>query len=372
MVKIFTWCFLVLIHLGMQCNGSKFYEVADYYKNDTPTMEEIRVACGSNITLQCDADKCDSKYQSISWKFSEKEIPMNKKCMDLELTNVTINLSGFYVCLLNNVTSHIYRVEVIDPTNYDSILPRVLSVTPSNATVLQYSNIVVQCRTGSNARAPPHVFWFKRTTSTGGAVHDVLTYGNYSYVRISNGGSGLAGSPHSVPNEKNVYLSKLSIYNVTVKDSGVYACVVMTELGKDLQYFVVEVVSTTDSHRVTETLSLLFLIPLSFALIPSIVWLCYSRCYHRKQKAKCKLAAAEAAAVVSNTYSSSPQRHHRPHHSSRAPHHQHQYCQNPYHPDSNMIQMLRMGDGAFSMSMSTPEAARLLKQPTTHQTISVV
>lgn len=78
----------------------------------------------------------------------------------------------------------------------------------------------------------------------------------------------------------NVYLSKYLIFNARDVDSGLYACLAVTEYGKDYKNVFIEV-PRSEYGGENESFSLLFLIPFTLILAPVAVWLCY---YRRKRK----------------------------------------------------------------------------------------
>lgn len=227
--------------------------------------------------------------KSSTWDKMPSEQIIRKRCsFNLQLKNINENHSGLYQCIEDNKTIKIYEVEVIglyisqldsrviqfifsilDPiSHYYSVQPpELLDIIPSNITINQSMQIIMQCKVYS--KQPPVIWWFKQSDVTDYDIH----YSNKFYNRINT--SVLV---YPVPNELNVYLSKLNIYHAREADSGIYVCLAMTEGGKDYKDAVVNVVTISNNYCEPQTsFFLLFLIPLVFVLIPTVVWLCYFR-----------------------------------------------------------------------------------------------
>lgn len=154
----------------------------------------------------------------------------------------------------------------------DGQRPRIVEITPSNSTVPVYTQVIIKCKVYS--KHPLFIWWFKQSD---GSFYDIKYLDKfYSRIRTSI-------QVYPVPNEADTYLSKLNIHNVTVADSGNYACVGVTEHGIEKDYAMLRVLGNANWEPRT-SFSLLFLIPLAFALVPTTVWLCY----YRKKKVRRK------------------------------------------------------------------------------------
>lgn len=147
--------------------------------------------------------------------------------------------------------------------------PELLSIEPENSTITQNTHLTIQCKVSS--QSPPAIWWFKQTDRI-----TEIQYNNRYYDRINT-----SDPFYTMRDEVNVYLSKLNIYNAREMDSGVYVCAAVTNSGMDYKSAAVNVISNTVYGKSHPPFSLLFLIPLFFALIPVTVWLCY---YRKKRK----------------------------------------------------------------------------------------
>lgn len=87
----------------------------------------------------------------------------------------------------------------------------------------------------------------------------------------------------------NTYISKMNIFNAKEIDSGLYACLAVTEYGKDYKYVTINVPDADGKRDGNNSFPLLFLVPLSLVIAPILVWLCYFR---RKKKKKSVTAIA--------------------------------------------------------------------------------
>ncbi|XP_018325673.1 fibroblast growth factor receptor-like 1 [Agrilus planipennis] len=222
---------------------------------------------------------CSKYYESVrnvhtgengGWTKIEGNVSKKKCSHVLELENTTGNQSGIYRCIEHGKVLKSYEVEITDFTKYSGMPPELLDVIPSNVTVQQNAQIIIQCKVYS--QQPPVILWFKQSDSTN---YDIQYFDKF-YIRINT-----SVQVHPVPHEVNVYMSKLNIHDIREIDSGLYVCVAMTEHGKDLKHATVKVISSTTNWEPHTSFSLLFLIPLVFALIPVTVWLCY---YRKKMK----------------------------------------------------------------------------------------
>lgn len=274
---------------------------AGYVKYQKP--EVIRQQSGTDMVLKCNTTSCLYHKHKIIWEFKAcqpdfKKIPctslyesnskgyaeknstwdkisghiIKKKCaFNLELRNANESHSGLYRCIEDNKIIKTYEVEIIDSVNqYSGQPPELLDIIPSNVTINQNMQIIIQCKVYS--KQPPVIWWFKQSDGTN---YDIQYFDKY-YNRINT-----SIQVYAVPHELNIYLSKLNIYHAREVDSGVYVCVAMTESGKDYKDAIVNVITTNSYWEPHTSFFLLFLIPVAFAAVPIIVWLCY---YRKKKK----------------------------------------------------------------------------------------
>lgn len=134
-------------------------------------------------------------------------------------------------------------------------------IDPKNITIPTNTELVIRCSVNN----PSSIMWFKETDANG---YDIMYDGHY-YSKLST-----TIYPNHVL-ESTEYQSKLSIRKVSLSDSGVYVCVGVNEDSIKTEVNVVSVIGYNwEPHT---SFSLLFLIPLAFALVPITVWLCYFR-----------------------------------------------------------------------------------------------
>ncbi|XP_017773535.1 PREDICTED: fibroblast growth factor receptor 4 [Nicrophorus vespilloides] len=270
------------------------------FKRD-PQPESISLKSGSDLILRCRSHGCHRSRHE--WHFAPCRKCRNKNRLQwskmqhtrrnctsqMHVKNVTSSHSGLYKCEVNKFTT-LYDVDVIELVKYEGEPPKLLEIFPSNSTIKPYSSVVVQCRVSSIH--VPMILWFKQIEN--GLRYD-LKYSEKYYIRIN-----ASHNVYPLPNDENVFVSKLNIHNVTYLDSGTYFCVAVTELGMDNQNFTIKVVSTLSYYEQPTSFSTLFLIPLPFVLIPVTVWLCY---YKNKRAKKMKDSRNKEELILMQTTS---------------------------------------------------------------------
>lgn len=151
-------------------------------------------------------------------------------------------------------------------------------INPKNITIPTNSELVIRC----SVTNPSSILWFKETDINS---YDIMYDGHY-YSKLSS-----TVYPNHIL-ESTEYQSKLSIRKVGLLDSGVYVCVGVNEDSIKTEVNIVTVIGyNSEAHT---SFSLLFLVPLAFALVPITVWLCYfrkKRKDHDRQRAKLMLNA---------------------------------------------------------------------------------
>lgn len=133
--------------------------------------------------------------------------------------------------------------------------------------------MVFQCRALS--KDLPSIKWFKQVDPASKRVDAdprYLKYLNNTYALLESTGDMGLGS--------DIYLSKLILSNVALKDAGCYVCAALNTHGFDKQEFYLTVDSTDWWNQKVRRSGLgttvwLFLIPLVFVMLPILIWMCF-------------------------------------------------------------------------------------------------
>lgn len=185
---------------------------------------------------------------------------------------------------------HTYKVEVVGETEYGKGGPKVIEVEPRNISVSRNSNLIIKCEVESEVH--PNIMWLKETDEK---TNDTVEYFHKYYKRIPTSVNNMI----AIPSRMNVFLSKLSIQDVSSYGSGLYVCLAMSVSGIDFKTVSINIeggLSSAVSVQATNNPSalasfpylshfFLFLVPFSLILVPVIFWLCY---YRKKMKRKSK------------------------------------------------------------------------------------
>ncbi|KAL1491855.1 hypothetical protein ABEB36_012390 [Hypothenemus hampei] len=232
---------------------------------------------------------------STIWEYKECDSPYkNFACSNPEILNIKSNITwkrhsnkqrleidslkkkhgGMYRCVEKGVVKKLFIIEVVGLNGYESPPPLVQSLLISNMTNQLNMEFTIQCNVTSSI--PPTVIWFKKC------------YGSKCDIECDNICYCHLNVPTSSYSIGNIYINKMNIYNARDIDSGLYACLAVTEYGKDYKYVTINVPDTGVKGTGSGSFSLLFLIPLVLMVIPLLVWLCYVR---RKKKSKVVVVA---------------------------------------------------------------------------------
>ncbi|XP_050310461.1 cell adhesion molecule DSCAML1-like [Anthonomus grandis grandis] len=275
------------------CHGQDIFDT-DGFSNDSPftiepKVERIRVKVGTPITLKCaqnhqlanhtiwEYKECSLSYKDIACnlkdlmttnptdKFSWKK-RSNRHRLEIHSTNK--NHSGLYRCVEKGFTKKSVIIEVVGSESYEGPPPSVQSLITSNLTNQLNMEFTIQCNVSSVI--PPTIIWFKKCYGSKCDIeYDELCYCHLNVTTTSN-------------NIGNTYISKMNIFKARDVDSGLYACLAVTEYGKDYKNVTIIVPDSGTKKSANLLFSLLFLVPLALVVLPLVlVWLCYFR---RKKK----------------------------------------------------------------------------------------
>ncbi|XP_055617999.1 fibroblast growth factor receptor-like 1 [Toxorhynchites rutilus septentrionalis] len=223
-----------------------------------------------------------------------------KRCrVTLSIRNASKSDSGLYRCSIypyrtdNNTQFDIQLIRTFQLDVIKSILdetvpaPELLDNLPANTTALLDSQVVLQCRIYSKVQ--PSIKWFRRINLNNNPLEDHNFNQNKS-IRYLENTYELVPSSGEKPLSDDVYLSKLILQNVSGRDIGIYVCVGINYGGVNTADAYVNVVypngSPVGSGSSMADMMVLFLIPLSLALIPLVGWICFALLKQRKQPPK--------------------------------------------------------------------------------------
>ncbi|XP_060650624.1 cell adhesion molecule-related/down-regulated by oncogenes [Drosophila nasuta] len=262
---------------------------------------------------QCSDNNCYQLESADDWTALPCESSLCRS--ELWLRNVTERYSGLYKCSINPhvldatqaVDVQLVRTYQLDVKNSSLAAPEFLDAYPSNKTATKDSRVVFQCRVHSEEH--PTIKWFRRRFPGQPAAVETpqpaLGTSNFSTHIVRYGGRTyelLATPPEKLVNPQ-IYLSKLIINSVQLRDTGFYACVAISYRGHKIREAFLEVVPPEEEvdywadygssdELVQEDASdprdflLLFLMPVGLAMLPLSVWggyMIYKRCTRRNE-----------------------------------------------------------------------------------------
>ncbi|ALC47823.1 CG31431 [Drosophila busckii] len=320
-------CLLIICLLLDICG---LFMAQAYFIDYAENTELIQQRSGYDVKLQCNlrglVDEYRLKEFKVHWYFkqcSENNCYQQDNAEDwtalpcesslcgpeLWLRNVTESYSGLYKCSINPhnldateaVDVQFVRTYQLDVKNSSLAAPEFLDAYPSNMSARADSRVVFQCRVHSEEY--PTIKWFRRghlpaaeaAWPTAGASNfsaHTLRYNGRTYELLASATEKLIGP--------QIYLSKLILNSVQLKDAGYYACVAISYLGHKIREAYLEVQEPeywadyeTSDESVSEPSSdpseflLLFLMPIGLALLPLSVWggyLLHKRCSNKRSE----------------------------------------------------------------------------------------
>ncbi|XP_060528830.1 uncharacterized protein LOC132703528 [Cylas formicarius] len=253
-VTISCWVYALFLTF---CGCQRYED--EGYTNDSPfisdaRVETVRVKSGTPLlTIKCgngarratglvwEYKPCRSYYSGLfcnsdvtdgdgrdatSWRKIHRGVRDK-----FEIARPNETHSGMYRCRENDLVKRTYLLEIVDDIKFDGPPPSISSLKISNATSDVNAEFTIQCNVSSVV--PPTVIWFKSCFD-----HKCeIAYENVCYCHLN--------FPPSAYNVGNTYLSKINVHNTRSTDSGIYACLAVTEYGKDHKNVTVQVTSET-------------------------------------------------------------------------------------------------------------------------------
>ncbi|XP_011192918.2 fibroblast growth factor receptor 3 [Zeugodacus cucurbitae] len=284
------------------------------YLDYTENTEFIHQRAGYDIRLHCGIEGLvDEEHLAdtkIYWFFKQcrektfdddschewMQLPCEENfCQsDLLLHNVTEEYSGLYKCTVvplkyksgQALDIQFVRTYQLDVKNTSAAIPKFVDPYPLNKTAIINDQVVFQCRVQSEEH--PTIKWFRRVqtslpnileymgVSSNNLNAHIVNYNGHTYELLHTAREKYIGD--------DIFLSKLVLNGVRLKDEGYYACAAVTFHGYKIREAYLEVNSQDyieDYNANGEAYSdpsefwLLFLMPLGLAIPPLLVWLSY-------------------------------------------------------------------------------------------------
>ncbi|KAM7362759.1 fibroblast growth factor receptor isoform 1-T6 [Cochliomyia hominivorax] len=318
--RVLNYCVFLIGFIPLIGIENQF--VNGYFIDYTENSEIIQQRIGHNITLQCSlkglVDETKAADITYNWYFKQcgegsggalncydtnnnedwAQLPCEGNvCKSvLQLKNVTTKYSGLYKCTVLPKLGNILDVKLVrtfqlDIKNSSLRIPEFLDAYPLNKTISRGSQAVFQCRVFSEEY--PTIKWFRRLhnfnyNDYNENKHSIVNYNGQAYELLT--------TARVKPTARDVYLSKLIINDVRLRDGGFYACVALSLRGHNIREAYLKVLNSDDDDDVDADLEdywsdysvednvmptdpksfwLLFLMPVGLALLPLSVWLCY-------------------------------------------------------------------------------------------------
>ncbi|CAG9760449.1 unnamed protein product [Ceutorhynchus assimilis] len=287
MVKWAVYCIVYFVFLV--CQGQDLADT-DGFSNDSPfnvepiKVETVRAKEGTHITIKCASQfpnhtfwenkECELSYTGVMCNLKDltntnerQEWTKRSNRHRFEISSLARSDSGAYRCIEKDIVKKAVIIEVVGIESYDGPPPAVQALLTSNITGQLNMEFTIQCNITS--KIPPTVIWFKKCY---GSKCDI-EYDDICYCHLN-----ISTSFHNIG---DTYISKMNIFNAKVIDSGLYACLAVTEYGKDYKYVTIKVPDDDMKPNGINSFPLLFLVPLALVAAPVLVWVCY---FKRKTK----------------------------------------------------------------------------------------
>ncbi|XP_063705365.1 fibroblast growth factor receptor-like 1 isoform X2 [Culicoides brevitarsis] len=232
----------------------------------------------------CTSIFCDDSYNYSEVSNETEWIQLNHSTPILKISDLDVDRdSGLYRCSVEpykvreNVTLNIqfvmnHHLVVIDSKRR---IPHILDRTPANISTYEGQTAIFHCRVRGDETTS--IRWYKRGMPHTGdslATARSITYLNVKYDLIR------AGDQKKLADD--LYLSKLMLTGVLIRDSGIYGCAAMSYGGFQKQEAYLNVTRApvgSDSIKITSSQEIrsffwLFAIPIClFILLPCIIWM---------------------------------------------------------------------------------------------------
>nr|CAI5828642.1 unnamed protein product [Callosobruchus analis] len=280
-------CFAVILCLVFveRCRGILDLGMSNDspYENQ-PEKIHLRVKIGTPITLKCPNNATIWEYKPCTSSFQDFLCDSKPPWSRLNLTKERKHISavdrkhnGLFRCMDNTaVVRRVFLVDVVYP-GYSGTKPLVAPLRISNLTGQINMDFTIQCNVTSEV--PPTIFWFKSCYRN----KCDIKYNQMCYCHLNTSISSY--------NLGSTYLSKYSIFNARHLDSGVYACLAVTQYGEHSQNVTITVPRDEDGDG--EQVSWLLLIPVMLVL-PVIIWLWY----YRRSKSKPEIVIEQQKQLI--------------------------------------------------------------------------
>lgn len=175
----------------------------------------------------------------------------------------------------------LYHLDIIPKDINIPPPPVLLDHLPANISAQLNSQVVFQCRV--NSKVLPSIRWLKKhPDSSSSSRFNLENPNNQNFIQYFENSYTVLHSSGEKELSEDTYLSKLKLSNVSEKDNGFYACVVINYSGFKVReaylnviYPEFDVVEEDQNTQATSELLLLFLIPVGLAVFPVCIWICF-------------------------------------------------------------------------------------------------
>lgn len=174
----------------------------------------------------------------------------------------------------------LYHLDIIPKDINIPPPPVLLDHLPANISAQLNSQVVFQCRV--NSKVLPSIRWLKKHPESTTSRLNLENSNNQNFIQYFENSYTVLHSSGEKELSEDTYLSKLKLSNVSEKDNGFYACVVINYSGFKVReaylnviYPEFEQVEEEQNTQGTIELLLLFLIPVGLAVFPVCIWICF-------------------------------------------------------------------------------------------------